>query len=114
MDLESPLLLGLSIQTFGQSVSIWQTLADGSQKFQSQTAQSFTSGTAGSTNITINESSTAQTITGFGWTLTEGSCEALSSLGTTQQICNTKRLIQHIYWTRRICFTHKHWSFRHE
>jgi len=72
--------------SYAQTVTPWITSGDQSRLLQQQSTVSFgaNSGTNAST-ITLTPSTTYQTIDGFGWTLTEGSAEAINSLNATQQ-----------------------------
>ena len=79
-------LLFLSINVFPQVVTPWVTTGDKTKLLQQQTAISFsTNFPTGGNTITINPSTTYQTVDGFGFCLTEGSAEVISSLSATQQ-----------------------------
>ncbi|OXG02265.1 glucosylceramidase [Flavobacterium araucananum] len=69
-----------------QTVTPWITSGDQTRLLQQQTTVNFgsNSGTNPST-ITINAGTTYQTMDGFGYTLTEGSCEVISGMAATQQ-----------------------------
>lgn len=72
--------------TIAQSVTPWLTTGTKSVLLQAQTPLNFaaTTGTA-STTISINPATTYQTMDGFGFCLTEGSAEVISTLSTVQQ-----------------------------
>ena len=69
-----------------QTVTPWITSGDQTKLLQQQATVSFgtNSGTNPST-VTINAGTTYQTMDGFGYTLTEGSCEVISGMAATQQ-----------------------------
>lgn len=69
-----------------QTVTPWMTTGDQSKLLQQQATVSFgtNSGTNPST-VTVNAGTTYQTMDGFGYTLTEGSCEVISGMAATQQ-----------------------------
>ncbi|MFB3386537.1 RICIN domain-containing protein [Flavobacterium sp. LAR06] len=69
-----------------QTVTPWITSGDQTKLLQQQSTVSFgtNSGTNPST-VTINAGTTYQTMDGFGYTLTEGSCEVISGMAATQQ-----------------------------
>jgi glucosylceramidase len=69
-----------------QTVTPWITSGDQSKLLQQQATVSFgtNSGTNPST-ITVNAGTTYQAMDGFGYTLTEGSCEVISGMAATQQ-----------------------------
>lgn len=73
-------------KTNAQTVTPWVTTGDQSKLLQQQATVSFgaNSGSNPST-VTINPSTTYQTMDGFGYTLTEGSCEVISGMAATQQ-----------------------------
>ncbi|TDW44270.1 glucosylceramidase [Flavobacterium sp. 270] len=73
-------------KTNAQTVTPWITSSDQSKLLQQQSTVSFgtNSGTNPST-VTVNPSTTYQTMDGFGYTLTEGSCEVISGMAATQQ-----------------------------
>ena len=80
-------LFGLLI-SFGavaQTVSVTLTKGDQSALLQSQPSASFTNGTASNATITIDESSTRQTIDGLGFALTQGSAQAISEMNASVQ-----------------------------
>jgi len=74
------------IKTNAQTVTPWITSGDQTKLLQQQSTVSFgtNSGTNPST-VTVNPSTTYQTMDGFGYTLTEGSCEVISGMAATQQ-----------------------------
>ncbi|MBN2487154.1 MAG: carbohydrate-binding protein [Bacteroidales bacterium] len=74
----------LCIAVNAQTVNLWMTAGSGSQRMQAGT-ESFGSGAAGSATITVNESSTYQTIDGFGFTLTQASAKVISSMSASAQ-----------------------------
>jgi len=78
------ILLAISTSAISQVVTPWLTNSDKSSLFQQQTSVNFGTG-KNSTKITLSEGTTYQTIDGFGYTLTEGSAEVISSLASTQQ-----------------------------
>ncbi|KQW98641.1 RICIN domain-containing protein [Flavobacterium sp. Root420] len=69
-----------------QTVTPWITSGDQTKLLQQQSTVSFgtNSGTNPST-VTVNAGTTYQTMDGFGFTLTEGSCEVISGMAATQQ-----------------------------
>ncbi|MBB4804480.1 O-glycosyl hydrolase [Flavobacterium nitrogenifigens] len=69
-----------------QTVTPWMTTGDQTKLLQQQSTVSFgtNSGTNPST-VTVNAGTTYQTMDGFGYTLTEGSCEVISGMAATQQ-----------------------------
>ncbi|KUJ62220.1 beta-glucosidase [Flavobacteriaceae bacterium CRH] len=69
-----------------QIVTPWVTSGDQTKLLQQQATVSFAanSGTNPST-VNINAETTYQTMDGFGYTLTEGSCEVISGMAATQQ-----------------------------
>jgi len=69
-----------------QTVTPWMTTGDQTKLLQQQASISF--GTNSGTNpatVTVNAGTTYQTMDGFGYTLTEGSCEVISGMAATQQ-----------------------------
>ncbi|WP_456314668.1 RICIN domain-containing protein [Pseudomonas shirazensis] len=75
-----------SFITNAQTVTPWITTGDQTKLLQQQSSVSFgsNSGTNPST-VTINAGTTYQTMDGFGYTLTEGSCEVISGMAAAQQ-----------------------------
>ncbi|RKR09181.1 glucosylceramidase [Flavobacterium sp. 90] len=69
-----------------QTVTPWITSGDQTKLLQQQGTVSFgaNSGSNPST-VTVNAGTTYQTMDGFGYTLTEGSCEVISGMAATQQ-----------------------------
>jgi glucosylceramidase len=69
-----------------QTVTPWITSGDQTKLLQQQSTVSFgtNSGTNPST-VAVNAGTTYQTMDGFGYTLTEGSCEVISGMAATQQ-----------------------------
>ena len=80
------IMLFVIIKTNAQTVTPFITSGDQTRLLQQQSTVSFgtNSGTNPST-ITINTGTTYQTMDGFGYTLTEGSCEVISAMAATQQ-----------------------------
>ncbi|MFH7017100.1 RICIN domain-containing protein [Flavobacterium sp. FlaQc-47] len=80
------ILISSTIMMNAQTVSPWITSGDQTKLLQQQSTVSFAanSGTNAST-ITVNAGTTYQTMDGFGYTLTEGSCEVISGMAATQQ-----------------------------
>jgi glucosylceramidase len=80
------ILLLLSTKANAQTVTPFITSGDQSRLLQQQSTVSFgtNSGTNPST-VTVNAGTTYQTMDGFGYTLTEGSCEVISGMAATQQ-----------------------------
>jgi len=80
------IMLFVIIKTNAQTVTPFITSGDQTRLLQQQSTVSFgtNSGTNPST-ITINAGTTYQTMDGFGYTLTEGSCEVISAMAATQQ-----------------------------
>lgn len=80
------MLLLFSTKTNAQTVTPFITSGDQSRLLQQQSTVSFgtNSGTNPST-VTVNAGTTYQTMDGFGYTLTEGSCEVISGMAATQQ-----------------------------
>lgn len=71
---------------FAQSVTPWVTSGDKTKLLQAQTPLNFATTTGAASNtITINAATTYQTMDGFGFCLTEGSAEVISTLTTLQQ-----------------------------
>jgi glucosylceramidase len=80
------LLLSLSLSAvFAQTSEVWLTTGSGSSMLAQQGSLTFGANSGSSTTVNINEGSTYQTMDGFGFTLTEGSCEVINSLASTQQ-----------------------------
>lgn len=67
------------------TVNWYLTQSDESVKFTQQSALSWTTASNSYPNITVNEETKYQTMDGFGFTLTEGSAEVISSLSSTTQ-----------------------------
>jgi O-glycosyl hydrolase len=69
-----------------QTVTPWMTTGDQSKLLQQQSTVSFgTNSGSNPATVTINASTTYQTMDGFGYTLTEGSCEVITGMAATQQ-----------------------------
>ncbi|MBP1223560.1 RICIN domain-containing protein [Flavobacterium sp. 1355] len=80
------IMLLFAITVKAQTVTPWITTGDQTKLLQQQSTVNF--GTNSGTNpatVTINPSTTYQTMDGFGYTLTEGSCEVISGMAATQQ-----------------------------
>jgi glucosylceramidase len=77
------ILLSVSFALQAQTVNSWVTNANQSALIQPQAAVNFSPGTG--PTITVNAATTYQTIDGYGFTLTEGSAEAINALNATQQ-----------------------------
>lgn len=80
------IMTSLISKTNAQTVTPWITSGDQTRLLQQQGTVSFgaNSGSNPST-VTINAGTTYQTMDGFGYTLTEGSCEVISGMAATQQ-----------------------------
>jgi glucosylceramidase len=80
------IMISFIIKTNAQTVTPWITSGDQTRLLQQQGTVSFgtNSGTNPST-VTVNAGTTYQTMDGFGYTLTEGSCEVISGMAATQQ-----------------------------
>jgi glucosylceramidase len=80
------ILISSTIKMNAQTVTPWITSGDQTKLLQQQSNVNFAanSGTNAST-ITVNAGTTYQTMDGFGYTLTEGSCEVISGMAATQQ-----------------------------
>jgi glucosylceramidase len=69
-----------------QTVTPWMTTGDQTKLLQQQSNVSFgTNSGSNPSTVTINATITYQTMDGFGYTLTEGSCEVISGMAATQQ-----------------------------
>ena len=69
-----------------QTVTPWLTSGDKTKLLQQQSTLSFGANTgAASVVVTVNPGTTYQSIDGFGFCLTEGSAEVISSLSSSQQ-----------------------------
>ncbi|MBF4508720.1 RICIN domain-containing protein [Flavobacterium sp. JLP] len=69
-----------------QTVTPWITTSDQTKLLQQQGTVNFgTNSGSNPSTVTINAGTTYQTMDGFGYTLTEGSCEVISGMATTQQ-----------------------------
>ena len=80
------IMISFTIKVNAQTVTPWITSGDQTRLLQQQGTVNFgtNSGTNPST-VTINAGTTYQTMDGFGYTLTEGSCEVISAMAATQQ-----------------------------
>ena len=80
------IMISFTIKINAQTVTPWITSGDQTRLLQQQGTVNFStnSGTNPST-VTINAGTTYQTMDGFGYTLTEGSCEVISAMAATQQ-----------------------------
>ncbi|MGN6181718.1 MAG: glycoside hydrolase family 30 protein [Mucilaginibacter sp.] len=68
-----------------ETVSIWETTSDQSKLLQQQTSVNFAADAGvNNTTITVDETTTYQTIDGFGYCLTGGSATLINSLGSGQ------------------------------
>jgi glucosylceramidase len=80
------LLTFFSLKINAQTVNAWMTSGDKSSLLEQQASVNFTSsGIPNSSMITVDPATTYQTMDGFGFCMTEGSAEVISSLATTQQ-----------------------------
>lgn len=69
-----------------EAVSIWMTTADQSNLLKQQANKNFAADAGtNATTVTVDPNTTYQTIDGFGFTLTEGSAEVISSLSSSKQ-----------------------------
>lgn len=69
-----------------QVVTPWVTSGDKTKLLQQQSTLSFAvNSTSGGNTLTINPASSFQNVDGFGYCMTEGSAEVISSLATVQQ-----------------------------
>ena len=69
-----------------QTVTPWMTTGDQTKLLQQQANVSFgTNSGSNPSTVTVNAGTTYQTMDGFGYTLTEGSCEVISGMAATQQ-----------------------------
>jgi O-glycosyl hydrolase len=68
-----------------QSVNVWLTTDDQSQKLQPQASVSFSAGTGGSNPVIVDETQTYQRIEGFGASFTDTTGYALHQLATAAQ-----------------------------
>lgn len=75
-----------------QSVNSWLTSADKSKLFQQQAPVKFSNAVSGGSAITIDTNTHYQTIDGFGFSLTEGSAEVISTLVPAKQDSLLKEL----------------------
>jgi uncharacterized protein YjdB len=79
-------LLLFTTRAVSQTVTPWMTSGDQSVLLQQQAAITFgTNTTPTSSTVTVTTGTTYQTMDGFGWALTEGSAELITSLASTQQ-----------------------------
>ncbi|MFZ4454954.1 MAG: glycoside hydrolase family 30 beta sandwich domain-containing protein [Bacteroidales bacterium] len=75
-----------SINTMAQSIIPWLTTGSKSSLLQPQAALTFSpSASNGNVTISIDSTTTYQTMDGFGFCLTEGSAEVISTLTTDKQ-----------------------------
>lgn len=69
-----------------QTVTPWMTTGDQTKLLQQQANVSFgTNSGSNPSTVTVNAGTTYQTMDGFGYTLTEGSCEVISGMAAAQQ-----------------------------
>ena len=80
------ILFAFLVKAEAQTVTPWMTTGNQTKLLLQQANVSFgsISGTNPST-VTITPATTYQTMDGFGYTLTEGSCEVISAMAATQQ-----------------------------
>jgi len=80
------ILFAFLVKAEAQTVTPWMTTGNQTKLLQQQANVSFgsISGSNPST-VTITPATTYQTMDGFGYTLTEGSCEVISAMAATQQ-----------------------------
>lgn len=80
------IIVSFTIKMNSQTVTPWITSGDQSKLLQQQSTVSFgTNSGSNPSTVTINAGTTYQTMDGFGYTLTEGSCEVISGMAATQQ-----------------------------
>ena len=80
------IFLFLAMNVNSQTVTPWFTSADKSKLLEQQPAVSFGPNvSAASVNLTLDPATTYQTMDGFGFAMTEGSAEVISSLSSTVQ-----------------------------
>lgn len=76
---------GTVARSANETVSVWQTLSDGSQKLAQQTSAAFAADAGtNATTITVDENTTYQSIDGFGYCLTGGSASLINGMGPAQ------------------------------
>lgn len=76
----------LNCHLYSQVVTPWVTTGDKTKLLQQQSGVNFSSNTTSGGNIiTINPAVTYQNVDGFGFCLTEGSAEVISTLNVAQQ-----------------------------
>ncbi|WP_055094680.1 RICIN domain-containing protein [Flavobacterium aquidurense] len=79
-------IVSFTIKMNAQTVTPWITSADQTKLLQQQATVSFGANSgSNSSTVTVNAGTTYQTMDGFGYTLTEGSCEVISGMAATQQ-----------------------------
>lgn len=80
------IMTSLISKTTAQTVTPWITSGDQTKLLQQQSTVNFgTNSGSNPSTVTVNPSTTYQTMDGFGYTLTEGSCEVISGMAATQQ-----------------------------
>ncbi|KQO33862.1 beta-glucosidase [Flavobacterium sp. Leaf82] len=80
------ILFSFTIKMNAQTVTPWITSGDQTKLLQQQGTLNFgTNSGSNPSTVTINAGTTYQTMDGFGYTLTEGSCEVISGMAATQQ-----------------------------
>ncbi|OMQ09476.1 RICIN domain-containing protein [[Flexibacter] sp. ATCC 35103] len=80
------ILFSFTIKMNAQTVTPWITSGDQTKLLQQQGTVNFgTNSGSNPSTVTINAGTTYQTMDGFGYTLTEGSCEVISGMAATQQ-----------------------------
>lgn len=73
-------------KTNAQTVTPWITSGDQTRLLQQQGTVNFgTNSGSNPSTVTVNAGTTYQIMDGFGYTLTEGSCEVISGMAATQQ-----------------------------
>ena len=76
----------ISLNCYSQTITPWFTSGDKSKLLQQQPSASFGANTSpASVIVTVDPSTTYQTMDGFGYALTEGSAEVISSMNASQQ-----------------------------
>src|SRR5688572_11848983 len=79
--------LGTSARAANETVNTWVTTGDISDLLQQQSSINFAADAATSpVTVTVNETTTYQSIDGFGYTLTVGSASLINGVGANQTI----------------------------
>ncbi|SDT08429.1 glucosylceramidase [Mucilaginibacter mallensis] len=82
---KSTIKAGKTSLAANEGVSVWETTADQSQLLAQQTGINFAADAGtNATTITVDETTTYQTIDGFGYCLTGGSASLINGLGANQ------------------------------